>query len=69
MAALGLCDREDYLGVWPARDEQQELIEEVVIPESWFFRDDRPYAALRGPVRPIAPAPAMKVDSGPPLRF
>ena len=32
-------------------DEIQALIEEVVIPESWFFRDDRPFATFREFVR------------------
>ena len=29
-----------------AADEVQALVEEVVIPESWFFRDDRPFEVL-----------------------
>ncbi len=28
--------------------ELQELIEEVVVPESWFFRDDQPFQYLAG---------------------
>ncbi len=47
MAALGLKDLEDYearLRHSPA--ELQELVEEVVIPESWFFRDEQPYGML-----------------------
>ena len=31
--------------------ELQELIEEVVVPESWFFRDERPFQWLREYVR------------------
>lgn len=48
MAALGIADITAYehrIERSPA--EQQELVEEVVIPESWFFRDDRPFGLLR----------------------
>jgi chemotaxis protein methyltransferase WspC len=31
--------------------ELQELVEEVVVAESWFFRDERPFEWLRGYVR------------------
>jgi chemotaxis protein methyltransferase WspC len=31
--------------------EVQELVEEVVVPESWFFRDERPFEWLRGYAR------------------
>lgn len=31
--------------------ELQELIEEVIVPESWFFRDMRPFEWLRGHIR------------------
>ncbi len=31
--------------------EVQELVEEVVVAESWFFRDERPFEWLRGHVR------------------
>ena len=34
--------------------EAQELIEEVVVAESWFFRDERPFQWLRGYVRAAA---------------
>ena len=47
MAELGL----DDLGVYASRvghsePELQALIEEVVVPESWFFRDERPFLWL-----------------------
>ncbi len=32
-------------------EELQELVEEVVVAESWFFRDERPFEWLRGYVR------------------
>lgn len=52
MERLGVRRREDYerILLGPA-GEAQALIEEVVIPESWFFRDDRPFAAFRQLVR------------------
>lgn len=48
MSALGLRDRADYewLLAQPG-DEIQALIEECVVPESWFFRDARPFEVLR----------------------
>ncbi len=69
MAALGLGDRHDYLRrLTGSEDELQELVEEVVVPESWFFRDDRLFVALRGHVttrRDDAAAPATAL----PLRL
>ena len=52
MDRLGVRRREDYerILLGPA-GEVQALIEEVVIPESWFFRDDRPFAAFRQLIR------------------
>jgi chemotaxis protein methyltransferase WspC len=52
MKELGL----DNLGEYERRLSQselelQELIEEVVVPESWFFRDERPFQWLREYVR------------------
>ena len=48
MVALGIQDVAAYearLRSSPA--EVQELVEEVVIPESWFFRDERPFHLLK----------------------
>jgi chemotaxis protein methyltransferase WspC len=72
MSALGLDSQGAYLQrLAGSPDEQQELIEEVVIPESWFFRDDRPFAVLRSHALarghgdlPVA-APALRVLSIP----
>jgi chemotaxis protein methyltransferase WspC len=48
MSALGLHDRDAYLRhLVRSEHEQQELVEEVVVPESWFFRDEGPFATLR----------------------
>jgi len=47
MAAVGVQQMEDY---WQqlrsSNDELQELIETVVVPETWFFRDREAFAAL-----------------------
>ena len=49
MAALGLRSKLEYDRVLVERgDEVQALVEEVVVPESWFFRDDRPFEVLAG---------------------
>ena len=48
MQQLGVRRRDDYERILLSNhDEIQALIEEVVIPESWFFRDDRPFATFR----------------------
>ncbi len=48
MKQLGVRRVEDYQRILLSHsDEVQALIEEVVIPESWFFRDDRPFATFR----------------------
>ncbi len=48
MKHLGLRRLEDYQRILlSTSDEVQALVEEVVIPESWFFRDDRPFATFR----------------------
>ncbi len=44
MVALGLDSIASYEEVISiSSDEQQELIEEVVVPETWFLRDERPF--------------------------
>ena len=48
MEALDVEGRAEYERVLLGPgDELQALVEEIVIPESWFFRDDRPFEALR----------------------
>lgn len=45
---LGLSDQEEYVRyVRRNRSEINRLIDEVVIPETWFFRDTVPFVALR----------------------
>jgi chemotaxis protein methyltransferase WspC len=52
MAALGLDDVAAYeVRLRRSSAEFQELVEEVVVPESWFFRDERPFRLLQDLVR------------------
>ena len=45
--ALGLADRTAYLEILKTVPEElKELVEEVVVPETWFFRDATPFAAM-----------------------
>ena len=47
MAVLGLRQTADYWEtLHAANDELQELIEAVVVPETWFFRDPDAFTAL-----------------------
>ena len=47
MTTLGLRSKADYeRALLGPGDELQALVEEVVVPESWFFRDDRPFEVL-----------------------
>ncbi len=47
LAACGLNDAGAYLErVQSSADELQELIEAVIVPETWFFRDREAFAAL-----------------------
>ncbi len=48
LQATGLGDAAPYLELLLiSQDEQQELVELLVVPETWFFRDRHPYAYLR----------------------
>jgi chemotaxis protein methyltransferase WspC len=50
-----------------SRQEMRSLAEQVVVPESWFFRDSRPYQWLRTFVRvhwlTLPPRPSVRVLS------
>ncbi len=47
MAALGLASTDDYLDkLRRSAEELQELVETVVIPETWFFRDPEAFSAM-----------------------
>jgi chemotaxis protein methyltransferase WspC len=54
MSALGLSqdDAERYRTLLGGSDQEfQALVDEVVVPESWFFRDVAPFALLRDRVK------------------
>src|SRR5579863_6260906 len=47
MRSCGLTRKDDYWErVQASNDELQELIEAVVVPETWFFRDREAFEAL-----------------------
>ena len=47
MRSLGLNEVKDYKSVLDgSKEEWNELVEAVVVPETWFFRDHEPFAAL-----------------------
>src|SRR5689334_5808072 len=65
ITALGLSNSKEYESyLVRSKDEFQALVEEVVVPESWFFRDDRPFTFLQDHVR----ARWLIDASRPPLR-
>jgi chemotaxis protein methyltransferase WspC len=69
MSALGLPDRDAYLQhLARSEDEQQELVEEVVVPESWFFRDEEPFVMLREYAAARSDRDRSASAPGPPLR-
>jgi chemotaxis protein methyltransferase WspC len=48
MKALGISDSQAYVQrAIASREERNELTEELVVPETWFFRDAKPFALLR----------------------
>ena len=52
MAELDISDLNEYAGrLADSEAEQQAMIEEVVVPESWFFRDERLFRWLADHVR------------------
>jgi chemotaxis protein methyltransferase WspC len=52
MQELGLADGDEYESwVRQSESELQALIEEVVVSESWFFRDERPFQYFRDHIR------------------
>jgi chemotaxis protein methyltransferase WspC len=52
MSELQLGSQSDYIQLLrESHAEQDALIEEVVVPESWFFRDDAPFRLFRDYVR------------------
>lgn len=70
MRLRGLKTTEDYAALFVASEvEQAELVEEMVVPETWFFRDRQPFLALaRWAVDdwlPSHPAQALRILSVP----
>jgi len=52
MIELGLRDVDGYAALLGGSEtELQALIEEVVVPESWFFRDEAPFRRFQDHVR------------------
>ena len=52
MNELGLGDVDSYTSLISGSEiELQALIEEVVVPESWFFRDEAPFRHFQDHVR------------------
>lgn len=57
MAATGCLNEGDYAARLSASPEEvQELIEEVSVPETWFFREEAAFDCLRSQVRQDLPA-------------
>ncbi len=47
MKQLSIENLEHYLDrVLSSQDERQELVEEITVPETWFFRDQTPFALV-----------------------
>src|SRR5690348_15630053 len=70
MATIGLKQTDDYWQeVRRSKYELQELIEAVVVPETWFFRDREAFSALVRLVseewRPAHPARVLRLLSAP----
>jgi chemotaxis protein methyltransferase WspC len=70
MESLGVKEAQDYWeGLRAGDDELQELIEAVVVPETWFFRDPDAFAALARLISvewlPKHPTAVLRLLSGP----
>jgi chemotaxis protein methyltransferase WspC len=70
MASLGFKQTEDYWErLHASGDELQELIEAVIVPETWFFRDRDAFAALARLISeewlPNHPTATLRLLSGP----
>ena len=69
MARCKVCKLDDIQAYWEllqnSNEEAQELIEAVIVPETWFFRDAQAFAALARLVTRGAP----QADSIHPLRL
>ena len=48
MAKCGLADEASYIDlIRKSPEELDELVELIVVPETWFFRDEKPFALLQ----------------------
>ncbi len=70
MLATGVACREAYTALWESDPaERQALLGQLIVPETWFFRDGEPFAALArhvaGPWRAAHAAGALRVLSIP----
>lgn len=66
MELCSLADIEDYLDyLRRTKDEHQRLIDQVIVPETWFFRDTQPFVALRNLARDHAKARGLRILSVP----
>ncbi len=67
--ALGLASEGAYIELLNASErEREELIERIVVPETWFFRDEKPFQMLQKyvaeewlPTRPTVPLRLMSI--------
>lgn len=67
MAQVGVMQPEDYLRrLQDSNEELQELVEGVVVPETWFFRDAQAFTALG---RLLMETPRPAVPGGAPIRM
>lgn len=67
MGAAGVADEQDYLlRVQTAPAELQQLIEAVIVPETWFFRypESQTAMAMLARERLFAPGPAATAEHG-----
>ena len=70
MAKSGIQDEARYLELLRSSSkEMEELVEHLVVPETWFFRDDKPFNALQHYVQeewlPSKPVGPLKILSLP----
>src|SRR5437016_5919488 len=70
MASVGLKQADDYWQqLQSSTPELQELIEAVVVPETWFFREREAFAALVRLVteewQPVHPTSVLRLLSAP----
>lgn len=61
LTARGLSDPATYVPLLTDENENAALIEELVIPESWFFRDAGAFARLQRFVAQERPAAAVRI--------